>query len=98
MEVHFDYITACHIHAHCGLAQLLSADAPVPTISLFDPNKAPTIKHVARYGGGLMLLVTIACFVTIFVQATMLIAIVLASGSLIMMAIALILVSFMQIS
>ncbi|AXH04907.1 hypothetical protein PND37_10170 [Lactiplantibacillus plantarum] len=65
----------------------------------FDPNKAPTIKHVARYGGGLMLLVTIACcFVTIFVQATMLIAIVLASGSLIMMAIALILVSFMQIS
>lgn len=45
-----------------------------------------------------MLLVTIACFVTIFVQATMLIAIVLASGSLIMMAIALILVSFMQIS
>ena len=63
----------------------------------FDPNKAPTIKHVARYGG-VMLLVTIACFVTIFVQATMLIAIVLASGSLIMMAIALILVSFMQIS
>ena len=63
----------------------------------FDPNKAPTIKHVARYGGGLMLLVAVACVVTIFIQTTMLIAIVLASGSLIMMAIALILVSFMQI-
>ena len=64
----------------------------------FDPNKAPTIKHVARYGGSLMLLVTLACLAAIFAQTTMLIAIVLPSGSLIMMAIALILVSFMQIS
>ncbi|RRK10765.1 hypothetical protein D1831_05530 [Lactiplantibacillus garii] len=62
----------------------------------FDPTKTPTVKHIARYGGGLMLLVAVGSAVTIFIQSTVWIAIVLASGCLIMMAIGLLLVSFMQ--
>lgn len=62
----------------------------------FDPNKVPTVKHVARYGGSLMLVVAVASAVTVFIQSTVWIAIVLASGSLIMMACGLLLVSFMQ--
>lgn len=63
----------------------------------FDPRKNPAVKHVAQYGGSLMLLVAIAGVGTIFYQNTAFIAIVLASGSLIMMAVGLLLVSFMQI-
>ena len=62
----------------------------------FDPSKNPTVKHVARYGGSLMLAVALASIVVVFFQSTVWIAIVLASGSLIMMAIGLLLVSFMQ--
>ncbi|WP_338230853.1 hypothetical protein [Lactiplantibacillus paraxiangfangensis] len=62
----------------------------------FDPNQTPTVKHVARYGGSLMLLVAVGSAVTVFFQSTVWIAIVLASGCLIMMAVGLLLVSFMQ--
>ncbi|WP_318765795.1 hypothetical protein [Lactiplantibacillus carotarum] len=62
----------------------------------FDPTTTPTVKHVARYGGSLMLLVAVGGAITVFIQSMVWIAIVLASGSLIMMAIGLLLVSFMQ--
>ncbi|MFC6201981.1 hypothetical protein ACFP1L_08880 [Lactiplantibacillus nangangensis] len=61
----------------------------------FDPTQSPTVQHVARYGGSLMLLVAIGGAITIFYQSTVVIALVLASGCLIMMAIGLLLISFM---
>ncbi|AVK63386.1 hypothetical protein C5Z26_04390 [Lactobacillus sp. CBA3606] len=63
----------------------------------FDPTKSPAVRHIARYGGSLMLLVALGSVLTIFYQSIVLIALVLASGCLIMMAIALLLMTFMQI-
>ncbi|AVK60783.1 hypothetical protein C5Z25_03020 [Lactobacillus sp. CBA3605] len=63
----------------------------------FDPTKSPAVHHIARYGGSLMLLVALGSIITIFYQNIVLIALVLASGCLIMMAIALLLMTFMQI-
>lgn len=61
----------------------------------FDPTASATVRHIARYGGSLMLLVAIGSAITIFYQSTVVIALVLASGCLIMMAIGLLLISFM---
>lgn len=64
---------------------------------IFDPTRNPAVKTTARVGGSCMLLVAIGSAVTIFTQSTVWIAIVLAAGCLVMMAIGLVLVSFMQI-
>ncbi|MFB9770201.1 hypothetical protein [Lactiplantibacillus modestisalitolerans] len=79
-----------------GLGAYLLAHQSRPFL-LFDPNRSLTVKHVARYGGSLMLVVALASAYSIFDQNTMLIALVLASGCLIMMAVGLLLISFMQI-
>lgn len=79
-----------------GLGGYLLAHQSRPFL-LFDPNRSLTVKHVARYGGSLMLVVALASAYSIFDQNTMLIALVLASGCLIMMAVGLLLISFMQI-
>lgn len=76
------------------LAYYLLAHQNRPFLT-FDPTEKASVRHAAQYGGWLMAVVAVASAVTIFVQSTALIAIVLASGCLVMMAVGMLLMSFM---